>query len=147
MARLARTGFSLIDALIALSILGVVAVVGAARVTELAARHRLRQGIDELRGVLEEGVMGALQREETLALELGENGGMLQVATGEEAGTTLRTVKLPRGVQIDSAGESGSTILFYPSGVASPATVTMRLGGRVCDVVLSLRGRVRTRCG
>jgi hypothetical protein len=38
------------------------------------------------------------------------------------------------------------TIHLYPSISASPATISLRSGKSICEVIVSLRGRVRTQC-
>lgn len=54
-----------------------------------------------------------------------------------------REISLSTRIQVTVPAQD---ILFYPGVVSTPARILLQMNEHICEVVLSLRGRVRSQC-
>lgn len=54
-----------------------------------------------------------------------------------------REISLSTRIQVTGPSQD---ILFYPGIVSTPARILLQMNEHICEVVLSLRGRVRSQC-
>lgn len=103
----------------------------------------LRIEADRLARTVRRSALWALQAEEDLQLHLLTDKWQLYRADGEQI---LATHQLSPLVQIDHLPPVGSTVTFYSSGVLQPISISLKNNSKQCQVIISLRGRIRTEC-
>ncbi len=123
-----------------LALVSVVSFVSLPSLYELSTHTTLRAGAAAFGRFLEQAQNIARERDEELALHLQRQS--YEVST--LSGLQLRE-------HLDSSLEFLPPAMernyhFYPSGVVSPQTFRLGNGRKVCEVVLSLRGRVHVLC-
>ena len=140
-----NSGISLIDTLVALTLLGSLALVSAPTLSDLQRSRTLRSETEELRLFLEQLALNALQREERYSLDFTSTSIAVNIASGPHAGTvpSKRPLKSPITV-VSPLGLN--QLAFHSSGAASPATISLTDGKQYCSLYVSLRGRVRSQC-
>ena len=135
-------GFTLVESLVVMTITGI--VIGGA-VMSLASYRRgsdASHAASSLMLFVERAYARALstQRELTVVIEP-------TVATIlDEFGAPKERLGFKAPVAPVLKDKTSQEVHLYPSISASPATITLHAGGHACDVIISLRGRVRTQC-
>jgi len=133
-------GFHLIEIAIVLAVLGLLATVSFPSLRLFSYRHALRSEIRKFAALLEGLSLESLQRETVIEVEL--SGGQYFIA---------RPGRQDRGsfanpVAVAFKSTNLSHLSFFPSGAATPGTITFNSGDLTCNLTLSLRGRVAYDC-
>ena len=68
----------------------------------------------------------------------------LSVTIVTERGQIISSQRVRASLQM--RGEDSFRIVFSQNGVTSPTTLNLTHGGRSCQVIITLRGRVRSSC-
>ena len=134
-----QNGFSLLEFVVTLLMTVSVAWLSAAELTTTKNRILLRQETERLLYLLNEGQV--LSRYLAQTVTLSEKDDSLQLA--DEKSKALRLVSLDSSVQV-TLPERG--IAFYPHLTQQPARIILSSNGAFCELVLSLRGRIRKEC-
>lgn len=144
-ARARRAGFSLIELLILLAVLGLIAGVIAVNGRRVAAGQAQRAAIDSVRQSVWEGATAAAAR--------GVGTELVRTATGLDvketgSGTLLRSFDLPSGVATNLP--MGQVLRFTPPGrvdltslQALPDPLTLTVNGHTYKLQVSLIGEVK----
>lgn len=138
----AQNGFSLLEAMGVVCLLGLLATIAAPSLVE-GMRHRaLVRDTRALRLLLEEGYAHTLGHQEQLSIHLSPRGAELRALSGH----ALKRHDLSRDVTLDLSPKTELILQSYPSISFTPQTLTLRSFDTTCDIVISLRGRIRTTC-
>jgi type II secretory pathway pseudopilin PulG len=140
-----RSGIGLIEVSLALILLGVLALVGMARLTQNIARHRIDLATALVASDMENAVASAHREGKPIRLVCSCDSGRYQLT--DQSG---HTVRLTRELAADSsyAAESlafsASPVDILPSGTASSAdTVTISTGSYARRIIMTTSGEVR----
>jgi hypothetical protein len=136
-------GASLLECLLALSLMALLFMGAQSRFQRLTKRRALARETAELEDVINNLSERALQLERTLELDLWEQE---YTARDEARGTLLHRHRLPPSVILADLPTSPFRVFFYPSGAATPTALWLRKEPYSCSLILSLRGRARTEC-
>lgn len=138
-----RAGFSLIELLILLAILGLIAGVIALNGRRVLAGQQQKAAIESVRQSVWNGATAAASRGKTM--ELYRTATALEVRDGK---AVLQTFALPASVTTNLP--MGQVLLFTPPGEVDPATLqalpsplTMTVNGRTYTLQVSLIGEVK----
>ena len=152
-ARRTRGGFSLLELLMALSVLGVLAAIGVAAFPPQGARAYA----NDLRALIQQARFEAVKRSVPVAVVWSASDGEFQTRRGSDAtpcaGATLVARASPveyRRVTVDPGFVDGEGGVWLPSGQArscalgpfSPTIATIRDDGASRVVTVTLTGRV-----
>ena len=135
-----ENGFSLIDLMIAISLLGILTL--SSSFTNLHSA-KLRNESRALQTFLEQSLLLALRYEEQVDISFLSSSYMR--TRNQHTPALFETKALPASIQF-SITSIGKSAHLYPSGVASPLTVTLKEGSASCSISLSLRGRSKLIC-
>lgn len=137
MRRAARAGFTLVEMVVVLAILGVVAGVTVPALRDRRAADPLAQGASETAAMLARSRQTAVERATTIRVSLDPATRRFRVrALGVLVASdsiAVDSLALPAGVAIDDAG-GRRTITFAPTGEARGDTITLRWQGRIATV-------------
>jgi general secretion pathway protein H len=137
MRRTARAGFTLVEMVVVLAILGIVAGVTVPALRDRRAADPLMQGASEAVTMLARSRQTAVERATTIRVSLDPVTRRFRLrALGSRAvsdSVAADSLPLPAGVTIDDAG-GRRTITFAPTGEARGDTITLRWQGRVATV-------------
>lgn len=137
-----QNGFSVIEALVTMSILGILTALAAPQFSSYATKLTLRSEASRVRLFLERSAAYAITSRETVEIEVSRT--MLAALRPGGAQRDLHTLRHNTQLKLPS-GET-TTVLLYPTITASPATLVLTKGGLSCSVIVSLRTRVRIVC-
>jgi prepilin-type N-terminal cleavage/methylation domain-containing protein len=135
-------GFSLLELLIALGITAVVSTTATVHIRGIQRRSVLRAEATSIQMLLEESYFAALAYQHEVLVHLDRQ----RVYTLLYPGMMRASHTLRDTVSLVLAPGQNPTLQFYPSISATPATLTLQSHGLVCQIVISLRGRIRTTC-
>lgn len=134
-----QRAFTLIEVMIAVAIVGILAMVAIPNYTQWNARYQLKQGTTELAGSLNLARMAAMNRNLAVTVTLALVSGKVNV----DFGGALAPILLPQSI---IAFTGGPTIQFTQqglSGTAAPQTVTLvSQQGTTYSVVVTPAGKV-----
>lgn len=140
-------GFSLLEALVTISIISVLATIAVPQVSAQSKRLALRSEASSLRLFLERCSAYALTVRSPVEVVLSpRNLSPSTLSAQHQNGPLLGNYTLQNGVTLEPLAGGATSLLFYPSISASPATLVLNKGGISCSVVISLRGRIRFVC-
>lgn len=135
----AQRGFTLIEVMIAVAIVGILAMVAIPNFMQWNARYQLKQGTTELAGSLNLARMAAMNRNLAVTATLGLASGKVRV----DFGGALSPILLPQSIV---AFTGGPTIQFTQqglSGSASNQTLTLvSQQGTTYSVIVTPAGKV-----
>lgn len=138
-------GFSLLDLLLALSLLGVLTAATLPSLARLGRPNLLRTEATRLRLLVERLVAEASLGEAEISLLL-ETDSYTASQKSAESILLVETHRLPASVSIDPAQSSAAEVVIYAGQVSAPASIALTGGGATCFLRISLRGRVTQSC-
>lgn len=130
-------GLSLLEILVSLSLLGLFAMLSLPHLVGLKASS-LQRETAQLAAKIERAIINAGSSHQLYTLKVNDN---VLVAYRNDSIVEKMILKAGTVVSGPTAG-----IKFYPSGVASPATLLISREAQQCAIKISLRGRVTTSC-
>ena len=139
-----QTGFHLLDVIIGILLVAVILSVSIPSVSGTYSSQALRTESNYLEILLGRLLVQARQREKDLMITLKKTS-----YTAKEkgaAGKIIETHALKQGVFLDLGRARSKSLYFYASGSNQPATIIMRYKDALCEITISLRGRVRATC-
>jgi prepilin-type N-terminal cleavage/methylation domain-containing protein len=135
-------GFTLLESLVAISIITLGLATAAHSFTAYKRDAKLSRTASSLKLLVERAYSHALATRREMIVLIEPTEAKVQNANGTER--ERLTFKAPIAPELRN--NQPQEIRLYPSISASPATITLRLGKSTCEVIVSLRGRVRTQC-
>jgi Tfp pilus assembly protein FimT len=135
-------GSSLLEMLVCVALLVLsfaIAIPGAAPWLD---SRKLYESTEELRLALEQSYVTALSFREPVTITFQQDGGV----NGVRGATTVFEFPAKAGVTRTLKEVGQQTLVFHPSGSATPGTVLITSKSRACSLILSLRGRIRRAC-
>ncbi|NIO09862.1 MAG: prepilin-type N-terminal cleavage/methylation domain-containing protein, partial [Deltaproteobacteria bacterium] len=136
-SRGSRAGFTLLEVLVAIGILGILAAVSVPQLGALLPIYRLNSAVRQIQSALQNVKSKAAT--ENLNFQI-TYASAAPSYTIERDGTPLVTQPLPKEVTISTGG----TISFTPRGTAGANRVRIQNGAGGCaQVVVSTTGRIR----
>lgn len=137
--RSSQDGFTLIEVMIAVAIVGILAMVAIPNFTQWNARYQLKQGTTELAGSLSLARMAAMNRNLPVTATVGLVAGTVSV----DFGGALAPIRLPQSIV---AFTGGPTIQFTQQGLSgSTSNQTLTLvsqHGTTYSVIVTPAGKV-----
>ncbi len=136
-----RRGFTLIEAVLALALAGLLVLGGAHAVQGLAARLHLRSGIWEVTSALNQARFRAIMSGEAVRVRFVAAGFVLE-RRDEGAGTW----RPGRPARLDGvAVRANNAPIFHPQGTVSDlATITVSNAKGAYRITVAITGRIRT---
>lgn len=125
-----------------MSIIGLLAALAVPQVSAYITRLTLRSEASSVRLFLERCSALALTARTQVNVAVSSTA----LAAQHLNGALIGTYTLQKGVTVNPLAGGATSLLFYPSISASPATLELSKGGRSCSIVISLRGRIRFVC-
>lgn len=139
MAACRRTGgFTLLELLLVLAIIGVAAALAAPSITAGLEGLRARSAVRTLKAGLEDARIRAVR--DRAVHYAAYTGGVLAIRDGIG---TVKEVALPQG----NGDVRESEAAFYPAGTSSPAEFDVRYGEAAYRLVLDGSGRLKVEAG
>jgi prepilin-type N-terminal cleavage/methylation domain-containing protein len=135
-------GFSLLELSVCTAIVGIVIGIAVPHTLSSLNQLYLKGEATSVRLFIESAYAHALSSQQRVNVSLNQN--TLQGLT--ESGEVIGRYSTRHSVTINPDSVSGRTLTFYPTIAASPATIQISRRGRLCSVIISLRGRVRVSC-
>ena len=127
-------GFSLLELLICIVIIGVISALATSRLPSLSKSLQVKHEAESLKILIENLTLLSQQKKENQTLKLSLNSYLIK----------NKIYSLKTGINLTSS--AGNLIIFYSSGVNTPSTIKFSSESKVCKLVLSLRGRVQIKC-
>ena len=132
-----RAGYSLIEILAAMAVMGIVAAIALPAWNRLLPSHHLDSSVRQVQSELQNIKMRAAA--ESLGFQLEYLAGASEYAIQRD-GNVVAVKPLPEGIRISKAG----TIFFSPRGTAGGNRIRLRSPDGLCKhVVVSATGRIR----
>ncbi len=132
-----RAGFTLVEMMVVIAILGIAAGVSVPAMRDLRSADPLVRGTNEATTMLARTRQTAVERAETMRLSVDPATRRYRVRTlGSDAASdsvTTDSLALPEGVTIDDA-QGRLTVTFAPTGEARGDTLTLRWQGRAVAI-------------
>ena len=135
----ASGGYTLFELAVSLAIAAVLACAAAASVRSTVETKKLKSQARETVSELESLHLSAMQHGRNIKLTIHPSG-----YNGYRDGLCFLQKTLPQPLRF--AEGSAEHVLFHARGVSSPATLMLNNGRKTCLIIISLRGRVRSRC-
>ncbi len=134
------TGFSLVELMTALAIMGVILLTSIPRSHELKIKKRLQREAKLLGSNIEYLAQLAQLSNSKTKLTLHKSG---YVGVHKTNKIILQRT-LPEGFLVNS--NNSTNLNFFPKGITNPATIIISSYNLKCRITLSLRGRSLVRC-
>ena len=135
-------GFTLVEALIVMSILTIGLSTAVNHLATYQRDAKLFRVASSVKLLVERTYSHALATRQEMVVTVEPTLARARTASGMER--ERLAFKAPIAPELRN--NQPQEIRLYPSISASPATITLRSGKRACEVIVSLRGRVRTQC-
>lgn len=135
-------GFTLLEMLTALSIISIGLATAAISLATYQRKTKLSRAASSLRLLVDRTYSRALAAHEEITLLVKPT----EAVSLTRAGDALERLPIRAPIEPLLKDTTAQELQFYPSISASPATITLRSGAHVCQVVVSLRGRTRIVC-
>ena len=135
-------GFYSIELISCLVVTGILMAIAIPRFMSTLKRRELKTEAEALKDTTEHLIAQARQTSTKLSLLVSRESYAYTSLHGE---TPQQVVHLFKSGIVSNKNDP-HTISFYPSGVTSPAAVTLTEGSYSCTVTLSLRGRITVSC-
>jgi prepilin-type N-terminal cleavage/methylation domain-containing protein len=111
-------GFTLLELMIVVAIIGVASIIGLPNYISWNARHQLRQATSEIQNQLSLARVSAMSRNSVVTVNLSLTGGRVVVAAADASGATVvRPVQMAGS--ITGLAPAPSTVAFSPLGIRS----------------------------
>lgn len=137
-------GFSLLEALVAITISASICLYGVSSIGALREQHTLRSTLTKLKGTLERGRLSAMREHHPVRIELART---RYVVAGEyRDAPPPAEVLLPDTVTLVLGPHNPSIIRCHANGICTPATAILQNKRTQCEITVSLRGRSRSAC-
>lgn len=142
--RRSQAGFSVLELLIVLAIIGVVVGIGVFNGRQALDRQQERAAFNSLRQTVWQGATAASARGQRVFLQL--SGRELSLRIGSAGGTQLRSENLPAGV--DTNLPQGTILIFEPPGkiqsdlLPEAGEYWFEAGSSRLDLIFSIIGEV-----
>lgn len=141
-----QTGFTTIEMMIVIVIIGVGAAISMPRIGPVVSRERVRRGSTEIATFLEYAFAVAARTDKPVSLTYNTTTGVVKLAD-RASGDVIRQMALTAGseYQFQSVTVSPSTaVILFPSGMSSSAiTITAGTQGFTKTISASRAGQVR----
>lgn len=131
-----QSGYSILELVLVLAITALIAHVSYPRIQELRESVLLSSEAARVSSILQSLATAALSTESEVVAEA--VGTTLRVTQG--ASSRVYTLRAP--VQFSSP----SSIVYHPTGAVPPRTLVLTKASARCEIIISLRGRVRVAC-
>lgn len=119
-----EAGFTLIEILVILTVLGIVALIGAPRVNNLVSAYRLRGATNLVLGDLQNAKMIAIQQNRAIQINFNSTGySFAQTDTGTAIFSRNLTADYPN-VTLTNSG--GASLTIASTGMTANSTVTLQ---------------------
>jgi len=136
---MSRAGFTLVEMVVVIAILGVVAGVSVPAIRDRRAADPLAQGASEISGLLARARQTAVERAATIRVSVDPASRRYKVrtlSTGAPSDSVATdSLAIADGVTLDG-GDRRLTVTFMPTGEARGDTLTLRWQGRVAAVIV-----------
>lgn len=135
-----RRGFTLIEAVLALALAGLLALGGAQAFQGLAPRMRLRSAVWEVTSGLGQARFGAIMSGEAVRVRFVPAGFALERRGGEAGVWRTSSMTYLEGVSV----RANNAPIFYPQGTVSGlATITVSNAKGGYRITVAITGRIR----
>ena len=135
-------GLSLIEMLLVISLIASLAAIALPSLAGWIPKHTVRLEARSVQLLLERAYTVAVARASPVTVEIA--GDHIKAATATGAQLFSRPLRAPVTARLKS--NEKSSLVFYPSHTASPATILVEGPSHLCSIVVSLRGRTRMEC-
>jgi prepilin-type N-terminal cleavage/methylation domain-containing protein len=135
-------GFTVMEVVAAVAVMALLVSAALPELKAVIDRGRLNNEALALKLFLERAYVHTLTAREGLEIACAEK----ELTAEYKSGEVLARHSISRGTTLDVELLANRRLLLHPSIAASPATLTLRRANRTCQVVISLRGRVRVTC-
>jgi len=142
--RRSQAGFSVLELLIVLAIIGVVVGIGVLNGRQALDRQQERAAFNSLRQTVWQGATAASARGQRVFLQL--SGRELSLRIGSASGNQLRSENLPAGVETNLP--QGTVLIFEPPGkiesglLPAAGQYWFEAGSNRVDLIFSVIGKV-----
>ena len=143
MERLSK-GYTLIDCLVALSLLGILVAASIPSTSSIQASHILKGESENLLGLIRKLVTDSQSSEDDIFLAITTRTYDVTTAKGKKYFGAPQFLKNP--VEFIQPIGTTRTISFYKTGVTTPSTIWLKTPRDSCKIRISLRGRIKTTC-
>lgn len=136
------SGFSLLEVML---VLAITLILASSAALTLSANHRhniLKAETAAAQLFLEEIYAYALAYQQNITLSLSP----LRIATSQNLGVQRSSYSFRHNVTLDLLPTQSKTLQFNSAISATPTTLTFQYHDRTCDLIISLRGRIRLSC-
>ena len=114
-----NSGFSFIELLTVIAIIGIVAGIVLPNVVAWLPKHRLNSGAEDIQSTLQLARLGAIKENSNATVTFDTaNHSFLAVIDGR----TIRNGKMPAGIRIESVTNPSSQVIFDGRGLANSST-------------------------
>jgi prepilin-type N-terminal cleavage/methylation domain-containing protein len=137
-----NVGFSLIECLIALGIVGLILAGALPQLSAWRDSRLLRAEADKIRLTLEHAATLAIASLRTVEVSLNKNSATVRY----QDGSTILVHHRPPSLFLAPQGSNRDVLVFYPTITATPATLSLKSRTLTCSIIVSLRTRVTARC-
>ncbi|MCB0320503.1 MAG: prepilin-type N-terminal cleavage/methylation domain-containing protein [Bdellovibrionales bacterium] len=136
----ATNGFSLLEMLISLSLLSVLFALSLPQFSKLKRDTAVSESTHRIKLLIEEAILVAQATATKHVVQITQQ---QVIISRYGAGSPESSISLPPGITLFS---NSSSFQIASSGVVQPKRVLVVSDSQYCEIVISLRGRVRTQC-
>jgi type II secretory pathway pseudopilin PulG len=135
-------GFTAVELTACVAVIALLTSAAIPQLRGVVDHSRISNEALALRLFLERAYAYTLTARESLTIECSEH---LLVAQRKD-GVVLSSHQISNGASLDLQSVPDHRLLLHPTIAASPATLTLRRADRLCQIIISLRGRFRVVC-